>query len=112
MVDDDVLGLPGGVAGNRDNAGGLAADLRGAVHRRALQGGVVGQVVQSPRVAGHAHICHAVPPSESGGGPDAVSYPLRIAHSQARRASDYVPRDVTDIDPVDRSKHFHGTLNR
>src|SRR5436190_8432824 len=96
VVHHEVLGLPGGVAANRDDhAGGLTLDLtgvvldeavvavvadelellvliqlagvehecsdglralNGALHRRALPGDVVGQVVQPPRVIGASHI--------------------------------------------------------
>src|SRR5215475_840742 len=127
VVYHDVLGLPGGVAGDgdddferlaldlrgvvlektiiavvtgevevleliqlsgldHDGTDGLRA-VRGAVHRRGLQGDIVGQVVQplgvvvlDPHIAGPTGapasgippwgLCHVVPPSEFGSAPD------------------------------------------
>src|SRR5262245_33641280 len=57
--------------GDHDRTDGLRA-LRDPLHRRALPGDVVGQVVQPPRVIGASQICHAVPPPESGSWPDAL----------------------------------------
>jgi hypothetical protein len=45
VVHHDVLGLPGGVAGNHpDNAEGLAADLSGVVLEEAVVAVVTGEV--------------------------------------------------------------------
>ena len=45
MIDDEVLGLAGGIAGNRDdNAGGLAVDLTGVLLEKAFVAVVAGKI--------------------------------------------------------------------
>src|SRR6266487_1768817 len=91
----ELLGLIQRADGGQDCPDGLRA-LRSTVHRRALYGDVVRQVVQPRRVVvgetaiGVASdICHAVPPSEPGSGPDAMrGTPSGSRVARARRTSD------------------------
>jgi hypothetical protein len=84
----ELLGLIQRADGDQDGPDGLGA-LRDAVHRRTLDGDVVGQAVQPRRVVvGEAasgiaafQVWHAVPPSE-------CANPLRVPTARARRTSE------------------------